>query len=194
MRVATGWRRLDGAWLGRLRGLAGGLRSLGVAVSGLGSGNSHGVSLRVALFGDGECLGRVPRSWSAGRNVDILGDGLGHRRRAVLRDGNSRRLGRWLRLGSSGRVDRDIGSSGRVDWGVGDTAGGLGWRRDNGSRARLATAAVDGGSQSLGDVRGSQVCGVDGGSAIVSNRGGARHPSVGCRRDRGSDINGRLRL
>lgn len=73
--------------------------------------------MRVALLGNSDGLCSITRGWCTGGNVDVFGDRLGNRCRAVLRDRNDgssgRRLrlrcvGRRLRLGGSSRVNRDV--------------------------------------------------------------------------------------
>jgi hypothetical protein len=129
----------------------------------------------VALLSDSDRLGGVSwgRSVGGGRN----GDSDGHRRRAVVRDGNNGsvhwRLDRRLWLGSVGRVD---------------------WNDRSRSSTGLAAAAVDGGCESRGVVRGSQVSRVDGRVTGLANRCGAWHPSVGSLCDGGGDILRRSRL
>jgi hypothetical protein len=136
-------------------------------VGRLASGNSDSVSLGVALLSDSDGLCDVAGGRSVTAKVDS--DGLGDWCRAVGRDGNIGSGDRWCLDGSL--RDGHIGC----------------W-------ARLATAAVDGGGQSLGDVAWGQVGGVDGGVATLTDGSRAWDPSVGSRGDGGCDIMRRLRL
>jgi hypothetical protein len=156
--------------LGSLRVAVGGLRSFWVAIGGLRSWDGHGVGLRVAIFSGCDSLGDVSGSGCASRAVDS--DSCGNWRGAVLRHWNDggrmfrsrsnrgRVLGHWSTSGVDGHVARLCRCWNIRCW------------------ASLAFAAVHGGSQSVGDVRGRQVRRVDHRVPILSDRGRARNPAV----------------
>lgn len=150
--------------------------------SGLSTRNGDSVGLWVPLLSDSDGLGGV--SWGRSVGGSRNGDGDGHRRRAVVRDGGN------------GSVHRNNGSvHWRLDrrlwlWGVGR----VNWNDRSRSGTGLAAATVDGGCESRGVVRGSQVSRVDGRVAGLTNRCGAWHPGVSSLRNGGGDILRRSRL